>query len=1039
MSQTLTSSLFPLPLHLQLLLNKVLMTKLRPKRCHLVDGVQEIYDVDVRVPGEVQPQLEFKPFAKYQSDPGLVLGRRTAVNNMYICYALKGCGMIRVHKIYSTFTAQLMGLSLRRVVDMVFFAEDVHLLASASADGWIVVHDIGEGPDEQDNPQITGKVVVAVQFIGGEGESEYAHPRVCWHCHKREVLVVGIGNNVLKIDITKVERDSEGKPLSCSFDKLIEGVQLVGSHDGQVTDLSMCHSMTTTRLVSASVAGTVNKDLGRSQVTPHCSLRPYDGQPVNSVTFVPAPDRPDHIILITGGPLNREVKIWVSASDEGWLLPSDAESWNCTQTLEFKSSMGRSDEAFFNQVIALSQAGLLLLANAKRNAIYAVHLEYGPNPAAARMDYIAEFTVTTPILSFSGTSFSGPSFSGTGELLPCCEQIVEVYGVQTQAIQQYTLDLSQRVRSVMKEMPKQILTAAERRKQMAIRTNFSDVALLDDYLRNSDNNLSQDDSMALNHPIVFKHPTHLVTPSELRMANFAYEVSHASKPKIGDGDLNIQDVVISNNMKNVEVEVKVVRETRFSQNKEKGFCSQVSDLGIEMARGCRGLSPETYIVEDARQFDGTGENEIIAEPSTIAEIHDSGNYVSKEFIGLSTPMSAQQPPAQNAKGKKKKGKGALGSGSSSPSPSAFNSTDSFIEPGVSSSTPIESAFPQIFTMQEMLNQLVTMQKEMQMQMATMADAIRARFKEENAKQEKAERERTQQLTNMISNCLNKYLPAIIEKTVKREMTAVWQSVAQTTAPAIEKTITTSIVESFQETLKSNLEASMIPAFEMSCRAMFEQVDVAFQKGMVEHKPAAQQQFEASLIEILDGKKKLLALAAAGSNSKVANPLVSQLSNGLLGTLHEKLEVPLDPTKELSRLVAEGKIRGGFHCCPAKECCYYCFMVMLSGRIWYAFTFSGCPLLGTAGIALSIIRSLFDILISFLFDMFGVDLPGMLAMNSLPSSQGVLPSLVQQLACDISRDTSRKLTWMREILSAINPINPVIVIHVALFLSRSTRF
>lgn len=49
----------------------------------------------------------------------------------------------------------------------------------------------------------------------------------------------------------------------------------------------------------------------------------------------------------------------------------------------------------------------------------------------------------------------------------------------------------------------------------------------------------------------------------------------------------------------------------------------------------------------------------------------------------------------------------------------------------------------------------------------------------------------------------------------------------------------------QETLKSGLEASVIPAFEMSCRTMFEQVDAAFQKGMVEHTSAAQQQFEAS--------------------------------------------------------------------------------------------------------------------------------------------------------------------------------------------------
>lgn len=41
-------------------------------------------------------------------------------------------------------------------------------------------------------------------------------------------------------------------------------------------------------------------------------------------------------------------------------------------------------------------------------------------------------------------------------------------------------------------------------------------------------------------------------------------------------------------------------------------------------------------------------------------------------------------------------------------------------------------------------------------------------------------------------------------------------------------------------------------------------------------------------ELLDGQRKLLALAVAGVNSKSTNPLISQLSNGPLGGLHEKV-------------------------------------------------------------------------------------------------------------------------------------------------------
>lgn len=75
----------------------------------------------------------------------------------------------------------------------------------------------------------------------------------------QEILVVGIGRCILRIDTTKVgkgEAYSAEEPLNCPVDKVIDGVQLVGSHDDEVTDLSMCQWMIT-RLVSASVDGSV--------------------------------------------------------------------------------------------------------------------------------------------------------------------------------------------------------------------------------------------------------------------------------------------------------------------------------------------------------------------------------------------------------------------------------------------------------------------------------------------------------------------------------------------------------------------------------------------------------------------------------------------------------------------------------------------------------------------------------------------------------------------------------------------------------------
>lgn len=78
--------------------------------------------------------------------------------------------------------------------------------------------------------------------------------------YSQEVLVVGVGKRVLRIDTTKVakgEVPSAEDPVKCPVEKLIDGVQFVGKHDGEVTDLSMCQWMTT-RLVSASMDGTVS-------------------------------------------------------------------------------------------------------------------------------------------------------------------------------------------------------------------------------------------------------------------------------------------------------------------------------------------------------------------------------------------------------------------------------------------------------------------------------------------------------------------------------------------------------------------------------------------------------------------------------------------------------------------------------------------------------------------------------------------------------------------------------------------------------------
>ncbi|KAL6633640.1 hypothetical protein ACP70R_026311 [Stipagrostis hirtigluma subsp. patula] len=1121
-----------------------------PRGRLLGGGDRAVHDVDSRLPGEAHPpQLEVTPITKYTSDPGLVLGRQIAVNRTYIVYGLK-LGNIRVLNINTALRSLLRGHT-QRVTDMAFFAEDVHRLASASVDGRIYVWRIDEGPDEENKPQITGKIEIAIQIVG---DSEAYHPRICWHSHKQEILFVGIGNCVLRIDTTKVGRGKDfavEEPVKCHLDKLVDGVRLVGKHDGDVTDLSISQWMST-RLASGSKDGTVKIWDDRKPV-PLSILKPHDGQAVYSVAFLTAPERPNHINLITAGPLNREIKIWASTNEEGWLLPSDSETWNCTQTLELVSSLEpRVEEAFFNQVAVLPQASLILLANAKKNAIYAVHVEYGPDPASTRLDYIADFTVAMPILSLTGTHESQPDG----------EQVVQVYCVQTMAIQQYGLELSlcspptadttvfgrDPAISRVYETPLEVsgtdsstgpsftdsysagapskpsaadqpaefdpkpsappLTYSEGDGSMHLpsaplvskmeiagsgplpgnrdidQSTFEYTANKNverDALKRQDTPMPMrkdilgkdgprdghiDVAMLPNPRLMFQaggNATHLVTPSEI----ISGTLSSAEKNDVSKSDGGkIPDVSSSSRV--AEGEPKHIDESKPDQTSELETIKETqssSEQTVEMITE-RSLTTDKYSVEEPQ----SASDRLASEQTGAADENVMKKFAEMPEKSDNSSASKEQPSSYT---KDEKVLHPQTSGQSNPSASAFNSTES--RDPLSGAYPPVDSFPEVAAAQGMLQQLITMQKEMEKQLGTMIsasiakegkrietslgrtmeksvkaniDAVSARLQEENSKREKAERERTQQLVTLITGLINKDFPAMLEKSLKKEISSLGPVVARAITPIIDKCLGSAVADSvqkgvgdkvcnqldksvsakleatvarqiqvqfhtsakqaLQDALRTSFESLLVPAFEQACKTMFDQVDGAFQKGMSEHTVAIQQQVEAAhtpLVltlketinsassitqsfssELLDGHRKLLAMVASG-NAKAHNTSALQPSNGSMGGPPE-VEAPLDPMKELSRLISERKFDEAF--------------------------------------TMALQRSDVSI-VSWLCSQ--VDLRALCAMVPVPLNQGVLLALLQQLAVDISNETSRKVQWMTDVAMAINPTDPVIAMHV----------
>lgn len=401
----------------------------RDGKGRVLTGEYVVYDVDVRLPGEEQPQLEVTPITVYNSDPESSPGHRIAVNLRYICYLLRQ-GSVRILSVGSGARAVLKGHK-ERVIDMAFFGKDVNLYASVCVQGQLIIREISETADQDGRPQIREDVLLAFHLQGPWGEETVA-PQLCWHPTSQDVLFVACHGYLLRISIGKARALCPPMGIARFFPFSVDspppGVTVFRGHDGPIISLSRPLSSDFV-LATPSKDGTVrfwSDDPNRGCLS---VLVPHDGQPVYSAAFMQAPPGfPRQTILLTGGPENREIKLWVSACP-GTSIPPPNQGWLCIQTLDFRASRSRAGEgkdAFYNLINVVDDESLILVANPDRLAIYAVHVSFGLSPQLPRMDYLAEFSVTMPIFSFS---------------VDLLNQKVVVSCVQSQGIQQYTLEV----------------------------------------------------------------------------------------------------------------------------------------------------------------------------------------------------------------------------------------------------------------------------------------------------------------------------------------------------------------------------------------------------------------------------------------------------------------------------------------------------------------------------------------------------------------------------------------------------------------------
>ncbi|XP_057857782.2 enhancer of mRNA-decapping protein 4 isoform X2 [Cryptomeria japonica] len=399
-----------------------------PKGCYL-SGEHVVYYVDDWLPVQVNSELVLFPSKVLQhQDRTLKIGSQISANKQYIGYCIQS-GTICIYNRQTGHQCLLQGHQ-QRVTDMAFCGDQVGLLASASSDGYVFIWSITETSGKEGDQIMRGQILFSIQFLG---EWESVHPLVCW---RNQDLAVGIDKYVLALTAEELKKNfiscgfAFDNPMRCHVGNLMRGIKFAGVHDLEVTALAVI-SRCPTLIASASRDGTVR--IWRDQEpVPVTRFAPYEGLPVDSVSCLSPFENDLHMILTSGGPENRELKLWVPF-DSSCLVPAEVNGkWKCIETVELKNSTDRRPcQLYFNRTLRDSEASLLVVGGTQDSSIYVVHIEFEAH--SAYMDYLSKFCVELPISNLTARSDS----SGDGE------GIVEIFCVHEESIQLYTLHRSQ--------------------------------------------------------------------------------------------------------------------------------------------------------------------------------------------------------------------------------------------------------------------------------------------------------------------------------------------------------------------------------------------------------------------------------------------------------------------------------------------------------------------------------------------------------------------------------------------------------------------
>ncbi|KAK9805896.1 hypothetical protein WJX73_002358 [Symbiochloris irregularis] len=906
-------------------------------------------------------QLETVPITRMVTDNTLELRHQIAASESFICYGLRQ-GHIRVLHRQSA-GRLLLRAHFQPITDLRFCPMSENMFASASQDGIAAIWQLREEADGT-----LGSICHLKVCLKGDTGTEPIRS-LTWHPTTQWLVVVAVGRRLLACHFSPDQEDIEeevdvdpnadiDKPGALSLPVEADGpitsvvfsedglLLAIGGHDGQV------------RLAKLAATDASLDDL-LAQLQ-HTSLvdgqLAVEGEASGSLAWV------GPRALVSGTHNNAALRLW--HVDEHSKL-------QLRHMLTFAADPAGTLGPL-NHLSAVADAGLLVLGNARWEAMYIVHLDED----RSAFDSVAEFRGLLPVISLHARWDPHTA-------------VFQLFCIQTEAVQQYTLRPEQCIPADGNKGREQLLvtpTQLMREARLAASRSNSQASILSE--------LHQDEFTS----------RHSRPESPLAQSTFA-ATSEESGSHEGPGTgAGLPSPFDSSGVSQVKI------------LKRQGPGMR-PPLAPEAPRAA---SPTQTVLSSAPPAPIPAESAPTASASNSATAPTPLDSSTPSSTHLQLPTNAPPPPSFAAARPT-----AAAAAAAATKLKASRAENKALMEGLHRDVAKELAAGQQRSLKSIKEEVKKEGKRLEAaHEAQVAKANKAHGKalaEERRAVLQEEHQHMERLLAAISASINRDLPERLETILKAQLArlppplapqALQSAVAAALATSLPGELSGSAMQSclekalnvqlkaalrapLKESFRTSFEQQLLPAFDAACQNLFSQVQATFAGGLAEHLQAAgganaqvasslqaalgQAQATAELLanDVAEGQRTLIRLAAANA-AESASP----------GRTSTADAVDIDPKVQLTQLINQERYEDAFH------------KVLESGDVELVEWLCG-----------------------------EVDPGDVCSREPVPLSQGVLLSLLAQLSMNLMQDTSAKLEWMRETAMVIDPEDPTLNQHM----------